>query len=142
MLGRYGVPRNGQWNPQLVIPFIRQKLSSLHMLQVYFVEIPVTFLNLGQNPRSVADSQGTVVAIQQRIENLNQARGLTNETIEWLSNNGDMKQNKREPNAKQLKKLLRKLDDKESDLRELEGNQAFIYLSTRNKGCCSVHYTH
>lgn len=74
----------------------------------------------GGKPQSLEDASEALSEIPDRISDLQQARELVTTTIEWILANGDMKQNKREANAKQLKKLLRRLDDKESDLKELE----------------------
>jgi hypothetical protein len=74
----------------------------------------------GGDPQSLEDASEALSEIPNRISELQRARDLVISTIEWILANGDMKQNKREANAKQLRKFLRRLDDKESDLKELE----------------------
>ena len=76
----------------------------------------------GGDPQSLEDASEALSEIPNRISELQRARDLVISTIEWILTNGDMKQNKREANAKQLRKFLRRLDDKESDLKELECN--------------------
>jgi hypothetical protein len=74
----------------------------------------------GGKPQELDSASETLSEIPNRISELQRARDLVTSTIEWILANGDMKQNKREANAKQLRKMLRRLDDKESDLKELE----------------------
>lgn len=74
----------------------------------------------GGEPQSLGDASETLAVIPNRVAELQRARDLVNSTIEWVLSSNEMKQNKREANAKQLKKLLRRLDDKQSDLKELE----------------------
>lgn len=75
----------------------------------------------GQKPQSLHDAQQTLNELPQSLAELEKAREMIADTIQWLNSNGDMKQNKREANAKQMKKLFKRLDDKKADLSELEG---------------------
>lgn len=79
----------------------------------------------GREPQSLEDAQQTLNALPQNVADLDRAHELVSNTIQWLNSNADMKQNKREANAKQMKKLFRKLDDKKTDLNELEGKLIF-----------------
>lgn len=75
----------------------------------------------GQPPQSIENAQQTLSELPQSLAELERAREMIFDTLHWLNGSTDMKQNKREANAKQMKKLLKKLDDKATDLSELEG---------------------
>ncbi|KAI6207377.1 hypothetical protein M3Y96_00002700 [Aphelenchoides besseyi] len=74
----------------------------------------------GQPSQPLESAEHTLAVIPDQVENLKRASELVALTIEWIQGPSDLKPNKREANLKQMKKLIRKLDDKVTDLEELQ----------------------
>ncbi|KAI6241053.1 hypothetical protein M3Y99_00376900 [Aphelenchoides fujianensis] len=74
----------------------------------------------GQPPQSLERAEETLGAIPARVDELRRARDLVDAQIAWILESTQLKPNKREANAKQLRRLQRSLDDKTTDLDELQ----------------------